>query len=516
MCSCKSRAILHHDISLMSRQLESGFPPEALSSTELENGGFLLYCIGILCVFFAVREVCDTYLEPTIEHIVNAFKIQQDIAGATIMAFGNSSPELFICMFSFLLSQSDLGLGTIIGSAAFNSLFLAAFVALIAKEPLELHWWPLARDFSFNCALMAQLIGYMSNGNLNWWEALLLIFSYCLYCYVMKHNQSIERFVKKKLNIPYDGDPREYKPLPTYPFQTRRLSITELEDFLPHHLDFSKGVLAKVQRNTQHYIGDRSENLQDLMERFKQCVYSILRAIEEEKRCSRRMILKRGLTKPYAQLEVQRAENKPRLYKAAHIEDLDANLVRMDSSASIFGRIKAILMLPITVLLKLTLPKNPSRWIWSLSGSTAWICLLCYFLAWWGHSLGTIFGVPDSVIGVLIISLGVSIPDFISTVHATLEGRGDMAMSGSLGANNVNIGICLGVPLLISAAAWGNYENIQPAIFWGFVLAGSLQLTSFAFIGGFKWKMSRDLGSMLMVFYVMFMLGYLLFQFLIF
>jgi len=475
----------------------------------------LLHIIGILYVFCAVREVCSTYLEPTIEHIVAAFNIQQDIAGATIMAFGNSSPELFICLFSFLLSQSDLGLGTILGSAAFNSLFLSAFVAMITKTPLELHWWPMARDFFFNCVLMAQIIGFMSDGFLLWWEALLMILTYCFYCYVMKHNRTIESYCKKKLNIPYDGDPRDYKPLPTQPFQTRRKSITDLEEFLPQKLDFSNGVLAKMLRNSQHYVDNRSENLQDLIHRFKQCVFSILRALEEEKRCNRRLSLHRGLVMPYENCELNRTDTKPKLFKATHVNDSQSNFIAYEPTSLTF-RLKHIFMLPFTIFLKLTLPRNKTRWVWRILGSTAWICILCYLLSWWGHSLGLTFGIPDSVIGVLLIAYGVSIPDFISTVRGTLEGRGDMAMSSSLGANNVNLGICLGLPLLISAAAWDTFNNVETSIFWSFVLLACLQILGFAFIGGFKFKMSRDLGVVLMIFYGVFLLSYLLFQFLIF
>jgi K+-dependent Na+/Ca+ exchanger-like protein len=498
----------------MSRHLDD-FPPEALSSDDLAAGGFLLHCVGIIYVFFAVREVCNKYLGPTTAFIVSLFKIQQDIAGATIMAFGNSSPELVICIFSYLIAKTDLGLGTIIGSAAFNSLFLAGFVSLIAKEPLELHWWLLARDFFFNCALMAQLIAYMTGGVFYWWEALLLIGTYCLYCYVMKHNQSIESFCKKQLNIPYDGDPRDYKPLPTTPFQTRRRSITDLEEFLPHKLDFSKGVLAKLVRNSQGYIGDRSENLQDLMQRFKQCVYSILRALEEDKRCSRRLSMRRGLVKPYPQVEEYHSANRPKLYKAQHIEPQPV-LVKFEGRRGLASRIKALLMLPFNFMLRMTLPKSPERWLWSLVGSLAWICVLCYLLAWWGHRLADIFGVNDSVIGFLIIAFGVSIPDFLSTIHATLEGSGDLAMSVSLGANNVNIGICLGLSVLISASALDSNPPITDTILWTSVLLISFQVLAFAFIGGFKWKMSRDLGVLLMSFYCLFILGYLLFQFLIF
>ena len=41
------------------------------------------------------------------------------------------------------------GLGTIVGSAVFNVLFVIAACALAADGDLKLTWWPLARDTCF-------------------------------------------------------------------------------------------------------------------------------------------------------------------------------------------------------------------------------------------------------------------------------------------------------------------------------------------------------------------------------
>lgn len=57
----------------------------------------------------------------SIEH-----SIPDDVAGATLMAAGASSPEFFSSMVSLFVTHSSLGLGTIVGSEIFNQLIICA------------------------------------------------------------------------------------------------------------------------------------------------------------------------------------------------------------------------------------------------------------------------------------------------------------------------------------------------------------------------------------------------------
>ena len=50
--------------------------------------------------------------------------ISEDVAGATFMAAGGSAPELFTSMIGVFIAFSDVGIGTIVGSAVFNILFV--------------------------------------------------------------------------------------------------------------------------------------------------------------------------------------------------------------------------------------------------------------------------------------------------------------------------------------------------------------------------------------------------------
>merc|ERR1719372_14532 len=103
----------------------------------------LLYC------FTGLAIVCDDFFCAALDEIVIKLSISDDVAGATFMAAGGSAPEFFTSLIGAVLVESDIGTGTIIGSAVFNVLFVIGACAIAAPEPLQLTWFPLARDSVF-------------------------------------------------------------------------------------------------------------------------------------------------------------------------------------------------------------------------------------------------------------------------------------------------------------------------------------------------------------------------------
>merc|ERR1719454_692937 len=123
--------------------------------------------------------------------------IKPDVAGATFMAAGGSAPELFTSLIGATISESDVGFGTIVGSAVFNVLFVIGLCGFAAKTPIKLTWWPLARDCSYYIFGLSVLAMFSkTGGEIELWEAIILFVGYLGYCSLMYHNPQIEEKVK--------------------------------------------------------------------------------------------------------------------------------------------------------------------------------------------------------------------------------------------------------------------------------------------------------------------------------
>ncbi|ESO88198.1 hypothetical protein LOTGIDRAFT_85195, partial [Lottia gigantea] len=172
------------------------YPQDAFTKYQLEHGAFVLHILGLIYMFVAVAIVCDEFFVPSLGVIIERLNLSEDVAGATFMAAGGSAPELFISIIGVFLANNNVGIGTIVGSAVFNILFVIGMCALFSKEVLKLTWWPLFRDVSFYSFDLILLIVFFLDGKIVWWEALLLFLCYFGYVLFMKFNHSIERAVK--------------------------------------------------------------------------------------------------------------------------------------------------------------------------------------------------------------------------------------------------------------------------------------------------------------------------------
>ena len=65
-------------------------------------------------------------------------------------------------------------------------------------------------------------------------------------------------------------------------------------------------------------------------------------------------------------------------------------------------------------------------------------------------SLARSVGISSLVVGLTVVSIGTSAPEIIVSVNAALQGSGQLAVGNALGSNIANIGLVLGITLLIA------------------------------------------------------------------
>ena len=58
-------------------------------------GAVIIHFLVAVYTSWAIAIVCDDHFVPCLEVISDKMKLRSDVAGATFMAFGSSTPELF-------------------------------------------------------------------------------------------------------------------------------------------------------------------------------------------------------------------------------------------------------------------------------------------------------------------------------------------------------------------------------------------------------------------------------------
>lgn len=184
----------------LTEQSIGDYPDDYFTLEQKADGWIVLHCIGVLYMFLALAIVCDEFFVPALHVITSILKISDDVAGATFMAAGGSAPELFTSIIGLFFSNSQVGFGTIVGSAVFNVLFVIGMCAMFSRTLLSLTWWPLLRDSIFYIIALLLLIGFFSDGLISWYEALILFLVYVAYVAFMIVNARVELAVKALLH----------------------------------------------------------------------------------------------------------------------------------------------------------------------------------------------------------------------------------------------------------------------------------------------------------------------------
>lgn len=255
-----------------SRELLDTYPKDVFSESQLEGGAFLLHIIGVLYMFAAIAIVVDDFFVPAIEVIIDDFEISHEVAGATLMAAGGSAPELFTSFFG-TFAETDVGLGTIVGSAVFNILFVIAACAFAVDDALAVTWWPLARDVSFYSFDLILLAVFMEDSVIEWYEACILLVLYGVYVWFMNYNSENEKRVRRLLNLSEE--------------KVQRTSITDLKKYLVTFrlgtMNMMLGRAGIVSRSKEHCEIECSELGQGISSstdhRFKNASGIVLQAV---------------------------------------------------------------------------------------------------------------------------------------------------------------------------------------------------------------------------------------------
>lgn len=172
------------------------FPGDFMSQEMRVHGGAIVHLFLVIYMFIGLTILCEHYFVPSVEKMGRKLHLSHDVCGATLMAMATSGSELCTSIIGVFITKSDIGLATMAGSVAFDSLFIVAICGLFTSSTLRLSRWPLVRDNLGNLVSVTALTVVTYDRKVYWYEAVGLLSLYFLYCVVMYYNNSLERIFK--------------------------------------------------------------------------------------------------------------------------------------------------------------------------------------------------------------------------------------------------------------------------------------------------------------------------------
>lgn len=146
---------------------------------------------------------------------------------------------------------------------------------------------------------------------------------------------------------------------------------------------------------------------------------------------------------------------------------------------------------------------NPEKYYAIFFISILIIAALSWVLVESAIGIAHILNISEAVIAVTVLAAGTSVPDFISSVVVSKQGRGGMAISNVIGSNIFDILIGLGLPFLLMILITGgnislHVDNLDMSV--RFLFASVVVLLGLFMIN--KWVVGKKMGAFLILLYV--------------
>ncbi|KAM7165476.1 sodium/potassium/calcium exchanger 4 [Macrochelys suwanniensis] len=506
------------------------FPEDAFTNKERQEGAVLFHIIGALYMFYALAIVCDDFFVPSLEKICEKLHLSEDVAGATFMAAGSSTPELFASVIGVFITHGDVGVGTIVGSAVFNILCIIGVCGIFAGQVVRLTWWSVFRDSVYYTLSVILLIIFIYDEQIVWWESLILIVMYFFYILIMKYNVKMQKlFTIKSMNV---GNGNTIS--------------NELEDgnecYDISYDDPSMPLLWKV-KGKQQYGKNPVVMVDEIIcssppkFRFPEAGLRIMITNKFGPRTRLRMASRliinerqrlihsaNGMSKTLQNGKHENIENGNIIVENQEEENEHDNASPFSPPDGKMNKVKWIFTWPLLFLLFCTIPNcSKPRWenlfMLTFILSTLWIALFSYFMVWMVTIIGYTLGIPDVIMGITFLAAGTSVPDCMASLIVARQGLGDMAVSNTIGSNVFDILVGLGVPwgmqtMLIDYGSTVKI-NSKGLVYSVVLLLGSVALT----VGGIhvnKWKLDKKLGFYVLILYAIFLCFSVLIEFNVF
>jgi len=140
----------------------------------------------IVTSVYLLSIITDAYFIVSLDEIARKLRLPNNVAGASLMAMGSSAPELAIALFALFTaggSHSDVGIGTIVGSAIFNILVITGVSAVV--NPAHISWKVITRDILMYALGVILLLVTIYDGRVTLLEALLYLVMYAIYLLIL-------------------------------------------------------------------------------------------------------------------------------------------------------------------------------------------------------------------------------------------------------------------------------------------------------------------------------------------
>jgi sodium/potassium/calcium exchanger 6 len=146
---------------------------------HLKPIAFALMTLWLGLLFSTIGIAASDFFCVNLNTISSMLGMSESLAGVTLLAFGNGSPDVFSTFAAFRTHAASLAVGELIGAASFITAVVSGSMALI--RPFNVARKSFVRDVGFFIVAAGFSMGFIVDGKLHLWEAVSMVAFYLFY-----------------------------------------------------------------------------------------------------------------------------------------------------------------------------------------------------------------------------------------------------------------------------------------------------------------------------------------------
>ncbi|CAN8300391.1 unnamed protein product [Cochlearia groenlandica] len=446
-----------HDCSALKHYHDYESKCSYLKSIEpCANQGFIdylsfLYCnfekfpllglsflfLWLLVLFYLLGHTASEYFCSSLESLSKLLNLSPTVAGVTLLSLGNGAPDLFASLVSFMGESKgtyDVGLNTVVGGSSFVTCVVVGIISIsLHRRHIRVERSAFIRDICFFCAAIGSLALILVYGKINLWGAVGFCSLYAVYV----------AFVY--LSWRFGGESSEF----------------DLESVHKRCSSLSEPILESVEDHDEVVNGEHCSKAYDHRRYWLRLVVRVMALpLYLPRRLTIPVVSEARWSKPVAVASVTFA---PVLLSFLWNSKRDPSSFEAGIVYLIGCLVGIVLGSVAGATTKVSTP--PKKWLlpWLAGGfvmSMTWSYISAQELVALLTSLGYIFGVHPSILGLTVLAWGNSIGDLITNVTMALHDGNEgaqVAVSGCYAGPIFNTLFALGVSLV--GCAWEVYPS---------------------------------------------------------
>ncbi|OAY44468.1 cation/calcium exchanger 1 [Manihot esculenta] len=437
--------------------------------------GHAILLLWLAVLFYLLGNTAAEYFCSSLENLSKILKLSPTIAGVTLLSLGNGAPDVFASIVSFTKSSNaGVGLNSVLGGAFFvSSAVVGVISTLVNSQDISVDKSSFIRDVSFFLLSVFSLLFILVVGKITLWAAISFLSIYFFYVCVVCCMHFLFRKQEKVNPLTNSSSSKKF-------ISNSHGEVVEMGVPLLGYVDDEKPIL--VEKTSLQ--GEKETMCFGLDSSFSWILYVVELPLYLPRRLTIPVANEERWSKPYAVLSVTLA---PILLAELCDTQREKKLVSRSSlvifmTAGFTGLLLGSLAFVTT---KKSSPPNKCLFLWLVAGfvmSIAWTYIIAEELVSLLVSLGYIFGINPSVLGLTVLAWGNSLGDLIANVAMAVNGGADgaqVAISGCYAGPMFNTLMGLGLSFVISS--WSKYPSYfvipkDPTLYetLGFLMAGLL------------------------------------------